>query len=189
MKAPFGLDLGLHLEKSNVILRWGSTFESLRRIGKPKVSHSSREARSSLEWEKETVFGGLKVCVQMDQYSPDCFFLCQDFLDQAYIAAISDKKAYDTYLAELSQRLGSPHLQNIDSEGYPAARWLWAHTEVSLAVGERFFGATVCSKLYSYRDEKRDREASAYLERIEAQLEADSFVRRWKQFPMEWPHS
>jgi hypothetical protein len=130
MTAPLGLDAGLHLERAQLLLPWGSSIEDLCRIGNPEIyRHSSA---TNVSWKNETALGGLPVQIDaMSAAGVNVFYLC------GIERAESAEAEYEGLLHELSLRLGSPHSSVIDS-GYPWTKWVWGDVGVSLRIGERF---------------------------------------------------
>ena len=139
MEAPHQLVSGIHLERSRVVLPWGASVDLLSSIGSPEI-HRHRSG-TSLLWHGERVFGGLPVQVSFASSAiPDSFYLQTS-------SGLSAHSEYAKLLADLSGRLGEPHLSVVDC-GYPWTRWVWGDVCVSLRVGERFaeYVALIVSK-------------------------------------------
>lgn len=130
MSPPFDLDLGLYLEKNQLLLPWGSQIEKLCLVGDPEIYRHPRAV--NIFWKDEIVFGGLSVQVSaMTAAGPNAFYLCRT--EQAGSA----HDEYSWLLHELTLRLGSPRSSIIDN-GYPWTKWLWEEVGVSLRIAERF---------------------------------------------------
>jgi len=129
MTAPYRLDSGIHLERSQLLLPWGTSVESLCSIGSPEVYR--HPSATNVSWKDELVLGGLPVQIDaMSASGPNVFYLRGR-------SAHSAQSEYTDLLANLSSRLGEPHSSIIDS-GYPWTKWVWGDIRVSLRIAERF---------------------------------------------------
>lgn len=136
MKPPFDLADGLLLERSNALLPWGSSIETLTGLGTPEVFR--HPSATNICWKDEKVFGGLSVKVDVNGAAgPNVFYL------QPEIETSSAQEEYENLLSTLTALLGKPHSTVID-DGYPWSRWVWDEVAVSLRIAKRFSEYVVC---------------------------------------------